>query len=200
MIKLSLCLFGKNIIEVTLFFSVPRIMVLVVPSQAVHFDHLFLVVSARFFHCKVSNFFQVSKHFVGRYFWDCKIFCFSANFHTLSLASSDASWLNCYSDGCQMMVFQSYHSPTFISWYSSIKKRFLFSLLLVWTHKFLFYYVKLFHIWSVGDLASESFWHVFIILLRNFLLSSPKCSKFIVLFSLHPSLESTISPKTFSFF
>ena len=68
MIKLSLCLFGKNIIEVTLSFSVPRIMILVVPSQAVHFDHLFLVVSARFFHCKVCNFFQVSKHFVGRYF------------------------------------------------------------------------------------------------------------------------------------
>lgn len=78
----------------------------------------------------------------------------------LSLASSDASWLNCYSDGCQMMVFQFCHSPSFISWHSTIRKRFLFSLLLVWTHKFLFYSsvtlicfnVKLFHIWSVGDL------------------------------------------------
>ena len=47
-----------------------------------------------------------------------------------------------------------------ISWHSTMKKRFLFSLLLVWTHKFLFYSsvtlicfnVKLFHIWSVGDL------------------------------------------------
>ena len=59
MIKLSFYLFGKSTIEVTVSFSVHRIMVLVVPSQAVHFDCLFLVVSARFFHCKVSNFFKL---------------------------------------------------------------------------------------------------------------------------------------------
>ena len=44
----------------TVSFSVHRIMVLVVPSQAVPFDCLFLVVSARFFHCKVSNFFKLA--------------------------------------------------------------------------------------------------------------------------------------------
>lgn len=149
MIRLRLCIFGKNTTKMLLYlFSVHPIkgfndVDMSYCCQYFYLDYLVKLVSDQFFHCQVITFpFVINKHLRRDTFRLCKFYS-SSNFCPVILASISVSCLKqflwCLSNGDSII---SLFPSTFINWSLLWKTVISFPHLFimpVWRHRYLFY-------------------------------------------------------------